>query len=153
MLRALLLLLLVSAVAFAASCGDAPDHEVEGHAGHVHAAPHGGVLVVLAEEALHVELLLDATTGTLSLFVLGPHADAPLRIAQPEVALTLRVQGAEHRVALPAVASELTGETVGDTSQFAARVDTLVGAESFSGTIDEISARGSRFSAFPFTYP
>jgi len=156
-MRATLLLLLLPAALLGASCGD--DHDHAGHVdaphadAHVHEAPRGGALVVLAEETAHVEVVLDRTTGRLWLFVLGPHAASPVRVAQPEIAVTLHVAGTEHRVTLPAVANELTGETVGDTSAFAADVEALKGADAFSGEIDALSARGVTYTAVPFTYP
>lgn len=141
----------------AAACGDGHDHAEhadEPHAeAHLHVAPRGGALVVLAEETAHVEVVPDPATGRLSLYVLGPHAERPVRVAQAEIAVTLDVAGTEHRVALPAVANELTGETVGDTSEFSADVEALKGVETFSGRIEEISARGATYTAVPFTYP
>ena len=119
----------------------------------MHSAPRGGALVVLAEETAHVEVLLDADTGHLAVYVLGPHAEAPVRVTQESLSLTLLVDGVERRVTLPAVASELTGETVGDTSEFSAEVEALKGVQAFTGTIDEVSARGSTYSDVAITYP
>lgn len=141
----------------AAACGDGHDHA--DHAGephsdaHVHTAPRGGALVVLAEETAHVEVLLDADSGRLSLYVLGPHAETPVRVAQESLEVQLTVGGAETTVTLPAVGSELTGETVGDTSEFSANLDVLKGVEGFQGTITRISARGTTYEGVSFTYP
>ena len=153
MRRTLLLPLLLLGV----SCGEADVHGDlaghEHHGGHVHSAPRGGALVVLAEETAHVEVILDSDTGHLAIYVLGPHAEAPVRVTQETLSLTLQVAGTEHRVTLPAIASELTGETVGDSSEFSADVEALKGVQAFTGTIDEVSARGSTYSGVAITYP
>ena len=149
--------LLLPLLLLVASCGEAAVHVDdalhEHHGGHTHSAPRGGVLVVLAEETAHVEVLLDADSGHLSLYVLGPHAETPVRVTQQTLSLTLQVAGGEHRVTLPAVASELTGETVGDSSEFSAVVEALRGVQVFTGTIDEVSARGTTYSDVAITYP
>ena len=151
MTRLLSLILLVSLVA----CGDAPKgaNGADDHSAHTHAAPRGGALVVLREEGAHVELLVDPATGHLSLIVLGAHAAKPIRIAQPAISLTLDVAGASHSVELPAVASELTGETVGDTSEFAADLDALKGVGTFTGQIASVTVRGETYTDLAFTYP
>lgn len=150
-------MLLLPLVLLAVACGDGHDHDGHAHDDHadehVHVAPRGGALVVLAEETAHVEVLLDPGSGHLALFVLGPHAETPVRIAQEAVELTLTVDGTETTVTLPAIASELTGETVGDTSEFAADVDALKGVSAFRGRITTLSARGSTYEGVTFTYP
>ena len=146
--------LLLPLVLLAVACGDGHDHDdhAEEHA-HVHVAPRGGTLVVLAEETAHVEVLLDPGSGHLALFVLGPHAESPVRVAQESVEVALTVNGTETTVTLPAIASELTGETVGDTSEFAADVDALKGVSEFRGRISTLSARGTTYEGVTFTYP
>jgi len=131
--------------------GDDGGHGDE--AAHVHEAPRGGVLVVLREEGAHVELLADPSTGHLSLLVLGAHAEKPVRIAQGGIALTLEVGAATHAVELLPVASELTGETVGDTSEFAADVAALKGVAAFTGSIASITVRGETYTDLEFAYP
>jgi len=46
---------------------------------------------------------------------------------------------------LAAVASVLTGETVGDSSVFRAQSDLLVGSTGLEGVLEEIEIRGRRF--------
>jgi len=154
MTRLMLLFVFVSL----AGCGEAKHSTPVGgdhsdHSGHVHEAPRGGALVVLREEGTHVELLADSATGHLSLVVLGAHAEKPIRIAQPTIALTLDVAGEPLPVVLDAVASELSGETVGDTSEFAAVIDALKGVGTFSGSIASVTVRGETYTDLGFSYP
>ena len=124
-----------------------------GASAHVHEAPRGGTLVVLAEETAHLEILHDTATGRLTVYLLGPHASNAVRTAQEALSVELVVGGATHTVTLPAQASELTGETVGDSSEFAADVPALIGAASFSGTIRAVEARGAWYDAVTFRVP
>ena len=158
-MKRFLALLLAAALA---ACGPDP---VDPHAGHdhgpggthdhahVHSAPRGGVLVVLSEERVNMELLADPETGHLSALVLGAHAEKAVRIAQETIALTIEVGGETHQVELPAVASELTGETVGDTSEFAAEIPVLKGVGTFEGSIASVTVRGETYTDLAFTYP
>ena len=147
-------LLLAAAVA---GCGDDPPAPSAPGApahGHEHRAPHGGALQVLGDEAAHVELLLDAKEGRLTAYVLDAEAERPVRIAQDALRLTLRsLACGEASVELKPVASVLTGETAGDTSQFAGASDALRGATSFEGTLATITARGVKFDAVPIRCP
>src|SRR5262249_41345089 len=112
-------------------------------------APHGGALVELGDEAAHVELVLDAATGKLTAYVLDGEAENPVRIAQE----SLRFSLSDGDVELKAVANPLTGERVGDTSQFEGTSDKLKGAKSFRGVLTTITARGVKFDAAPVAFP
>jgi hypothetical protein len=148
------------AAALAVAGCDAGAHEHAGHghdegehgdeSGHVHVAPHGGTLVVLEEEALHVELVLDPTDGTLTAFLLDGHCENPVRVAQDAIELTVTVGGTAEALRLAAVANELTGETVGDTSQFAGRSDSLRGAGEVPGTLRQVKVGARAFQGVPF---
>ncbi|MCG3128904.1 MAG: hypothetical protein CHACPFDD_03800 [Phycisphaerae bacterium] len=130
--------------------------------GHVHRAPHGGTLVMLAEHFAFVELVLDAERGAITAYVLDGEAEKAVRIADER--LTLRViraaasqpgsAAAEFElVELKPVASTLTGETAGDTSQFAGRSAALVGATRFRGVLGRLHVRGQEFSEIGFEFP
>ena len=69
-----------------------------------------------------------------------------------ELAVTLE-DGTAFDVVLPAIASELTGETVGDTSEFRAREPRLAGVERFEGKLGAVEALGATFPPTPFPYP
>jgi hypothetical protein len=141
----------------------ADDHSGDDHSGHehsesasdehLHEAPRGGTLVVLREEGAHVEVLADMATGHVSVLVLGPHGAQPVRIVQKAISVTFDVAGEPQTVELPAIASELSGETVGDTSEFAALVPALKGVGTFSGSIASVTVRGETYTDLAFTYP
>jgi hypothetical protein len=126
--------------------------------GHEHHAPHGGTLVELGSEFAHVELVLDSATGTLTAYVLDGEAEESVRLTQPSLKIAIEnpapgVPGAPAPVAhldLLARADVLTGETVGDTSEFSATSQSLRGRTGVKGAIEDITVKGEEFRAVPF---
>ena len=118
--------------------------------GHAHHAPHLGALIPLGDHVGHVELLLDPAQGTVRLYVLGAHAENPIRIADHEI--TIDLQGIDGRkisttpLVMNAQANLLTGEKVGDTSEFVGTHANLVGAQAFHGSLRAITLRGVAFT-------
>jgi hypothetical protein len=127
----------------------ADSHGSQGGCGHAHSAPHGGTLIPLGDHVAHVELLLDSKDGKVRLYVLGAHAEKSIRITSPTLAIDLHSIGGQEiegeTLELKAVASLLTGEKVGDTSEFAVSHPALVGAHEFSGRLRAITLRGVVF--------
>ncbi|WP_415908844.1 hypothetical protein [Oleiharenicola sp. Vm1] len=123
----------------------------EGH--HVHAAPHGGTLVEVGRHQFNLELVRDAEAGTLTVYVLGAHAEDFVRLPAKALELTVEVKGRTERLALGAVANELSGETVGDTSQFTAQADWLKRDGEFKGRFAALEIRGVVFRDVAFTFP
>jgi hypothetical protein len=128
-------------------------------AAHVHAAPHGGTLVVLAEEFAHLEFVLDPAAARLTCYVLGPHAESAVRIEQETITVAIRftdpdaVGGVDSRtLVMAAKANALTGETVGDSSQFDATDPVLGRIEAFEGLLLDATVRGRRFQDVRFLY-
>src|SRR5687768_17743467 len=124
----------------------------EGHAGHEHRAPHGGTLVELGDHAYTVELVRDDAAGRLTAYVLDGHAENFVRLKAPTIELIAMPGGTLTRVSLQAVANPATGETVGDTSQFAAQAEWLKTAADFSG-IFSLEVRGTKFDQIEYTLP
>ncbi len=152
-MRTLSCLAFVLALVLLTACGGNGDGAEPAAGGHAHGAPRGGVLVVLAEEIAHVELVFDATNGQIDLYGLGPHASEPMRMEQEDIRLFLYRGGEAIRVILLPVASELTGETVGDTSHYAAADKRLVGAEKWKGRIQSVGIRGDLYEQVKVAYP
>jgi len=156
---------------FGGGCGHEHDHPHgaeaghthEGDAGHSHDHPHGhepqhgGFLVALEEEFANVELLHDAEAGTLDLWALDAHAEGHERLKQPTVVVSIDAPSGSSagafEVTLAAVASALTGESVGDTSRFQGTDERLVGLAALAGRIGPVDSRGKNFPSTPFTAP
>jgi hypothetical protein len=148
-------LLFVLVAAALGGCGDEPhDHSHEAPHAHEHHAPHGGTLQVLGEEAAHVELVLDGATGKLTAYVLDGEAEKPVRTAQTSLRLKISgLAGGDATVELAPVANELTGEKVGDTSQFEGASEKLRGVTKFEGVLETITARGVKFDSVRVAFP
>ena len=150
--------MLVFALALAGCGNEEPEeaHE-EPAAGHVHKAPHGGALHAIGDHFASVELLFDSRQGKLTLYVLGSHAKTALRIKPKslsvEIEIPEKVQAENIQMALEARADPLSGETVGDSSVFAATSDKLKGLEKFLVEVKEIEIKGERFSGLWLKYP
>jgi hypothetical protein len=122
---------------------------------HEHKAPHGGTLVALGEELAHIELVLDPRTGTLTAYTLDGEAEQAVRLHQPSIALEVRLPSAAQPIALElaAVPNALTGETAGDTSQFAVTAASLRGVSRFEGSVAQVSIKGQTFTRVAFQFP
>src|SRR5262245_1267113 len=71
------------------------DHDHDHHHHHAEKGPHGGALVAIGEDDAHLEIVLDADTGTLKAYVLDGEAANPVAIKQENVqlAVTLSKEG------------------------------------------------------------
>lgn len=130
------------------------DHSGEGHhgEGHVHRAPRGGLLLTLAEESAHAELLHDPATGTLTLYLLDDHCEHPVRSSQERIELSLSEPSTLKPLVLEPVASTLTGETAGDTSCFRV-VDPALARSRVVGSLVEVQHRGQVYRGVEFSLP
>ena len=124
------------------------------HGRHEHAAPHGGSLVVLGDEFAHLELVLETAAGGLTAYVLDGEAVRGIPIPAPSLEITVRTDSRPpFSIALEPVENVLTGETRGNTSQFAGRSEDLAGLRRFRGEIVRIDVRGRRFDHVSFVFP
>ena len=139
----------------AISCGKkADDHDHESHAahgGHVHTAPHGGVLAEVGEHAYNVEFVRDASSGKLSAYILDGHAENFVRIKAAGFDASSNFNGEKRPLTFRATANAATGETVGDTSQFDAQADWLKSTGAFTITIPTLEIRGTSFKSITAT--
>lgn len=126
---------------------------------HEHKPPHHGTLVVLGKEFSHVEMVLDPESGKLSAYALDGEAENPVKLAQKEMVLQITMTnsdggGKKHfTMKLVAVPNTLTGETVGDTSEFDGQSDSLKGVKDFDAVLTDITIRGSEFKDTVFNFP
>lgn len=131
------------------------DHDHDHGHGHHHEAPRGGTLIVLGDHLGHFELLLDPVDGKMTLYALDGHAEEPVRLAAESITLEVLPKNSDavYVLELGAVASPLTGETVGDTSEFTVANPRLRGLEEFSGRIPSLSFRGVDVGPVAFEFP
>lgn len=156
-MRPIILAALLTALALT-GCGGDHDHDHkhdhDHDHGHHHAAPHGGTLVVVGQEAAHLEFVLEADTGKLTAYVLGAHAEKGIRIEQPAISLEVALpDGKKGMAILEAQAVELTGEKPGDTSVFAGTLPLLKGASKFEATLVKVTIKGVTFDQVKFPFP
>jgi len=147
------LFLLALALALPAGCSrTAPPPSGLPHR-HEHHPPHGGTPVVLGDEAYHIELVLDAPSGTLQAFILDGEMEGFVRSAAPSIEIVAEAGGAPRTLVLAAVANPATGETVGDTSLFQAQADWLKTTREFDAALGGVTIRGTTFSGVRFNFP
>ena len=122
---------------------------------HEHHAPHQGSLQVMGEEFAHYELCLDPASGTLTVYVLDGEAEKPVRVKAKVLLFKLTPRGTKKtvRVLAKAVANELTGETVGDTSQFEATLAALKGVTALDGVLLQGEVKGRVFKSLKIKHP
>lgn len=124
------------------------------HEGHHHEAPHGGALVEIGDHFAFIELLHDASAGTLTLYVLDGSAEKAVRVAHPSLTVRLeRPSGPAQPIELKARARAITGETVGDTSEFVGTSELLKGLKSGRGTLAEIVIKGQTLKDLAIRWP
>jgi hypothetical protein len=122
---------------------------------HVHTAPHGGTLIELGEEFGHVELVVDQAAGRITAYILDGEAEQAVRLKQESLGLLLRAPAriAARPFELRAVASVMTGETIGDSAEFVLLHESFKGVSSFEGVIIAIDMKGTTFRDVPVKYP
>lgn len=114
---------------------------------HAHEAPHGGTLLELGEHFGFLEFVLDAGAGSLTAYVLDGGAEQAVRIPQTAIVVTFDAPKAlgGQALTLAAKANVLTGETVGDTSEFVLTHPALMGQTTFYARVAEVVVKGQAF--------
>lgn len=130
-------------------------HEEEHDHDHTHEAPRGGTLVELGDHVAHVEFLHDEAAGRLSAYFLDAHCENPVRLPDASIAISIDVRDGNGPIALNLTprANDLTGETVGDTSEFTLEDARIKGISAFDITLPKLTARGATFENISFPFP
>lgn len=146
---------IVLALVFLASNSEQRGHQghSHGHHGHHHEAPHGGTLVVLGNEFAHIEMLLNQTNGALKIYFFDSHVQGSVRVKAKDVSMTLDTGKEKIPLTLNAQANELTGETVGNSSEFLVQSDKLKGLSHFAVTMGAFTVKGVSFKNIKFKFP
>lgn len=157
MQKRILRYLIFCLTAVVAACGgDKVVHNNQNHNDghhHHHEPPHGGVPVVLGNEEFHLELLIDNSSSKMMMYILDAHMEDFIRISSNEIAMKVSSDGTERELKFMAQSSNSTGETVGDTSFFAAEDDVIKELTEFEVVIPEISIKGSTYTNVAFPFP
>lgn len=137
-----------------AGCGKKHDDHAHNAAGrgHAHQAPHGGLLVEIGAHQYNLEFVRDPVAGKLTAYALDGHAENFVRLAQPQIELSIMRGGLSTTLVLQAVANPATGETVGDTSQFEGTAEWLQDSIPFDATVRSVTFRGTTFTNVRFTW-
>lgn len=115
--------------------------------------PHGGLLVKLGTKG-HLEFVHDPSSGLLTAYVLDATGTAVMRV--PAKTITLEVtapSGTSAPLVLNSTANGLTGDTVGNSSQFGGIAPALKGVTGFAGVIKDATVGGETFKDIKFGYP
>ena len=110
-------------------------------------------LVPLGEDAAHLEFVLDAESGTLSLHVLNGDASAPLPLPQEMVFLKLDAGDGEFAIVLFARPDEEAAAPAGTTARYAAAHRRLMGASEFDAVVEGVTIDRQSFRRVRVSYP
>lgn len=108
-----------------------------------------------------MELVLDPGEGLLTVYILDGEAENAVRIGQEDIEINIQdtllpgggAEKSSYTLILKAVSNVLTGETTGDTSEFAVRSDRLMGAQKFDAVISAVNIKGQTFKDIGFRFP
>ena len=117
---------------------------------HDHTAPHGGTVIVLGDEAFHLELVHEPIAGRLTLYVLDGHLENFIRLPAAGIVTSIALGETNRALVLTPMAQSATGETIGNTSQFGGEADWLKASPELSGLISSIEVRGQEFTNVAF---
>jgi len=146
--------ILAGMIALLAGCGQqTPTVPPPAAHKHEHHPPHGGTPVVLGNEEHHLEFVLDNQTGIMDAYVLDGEMENFVRIAAESFEVTAKLPDRQEVLTFKAVASNATGETVGDTSMFEARADWLKRTNSFDGVLKQLTVQGTSYTNVAFNFP
>ena len=138
---------------FIGGCGEAHgDHGDHGdNGGHSHDAVHaGGVLAELGDHVGQLEAALDSEKGTLTLWVWDGHLENTIRLTDPTLSVQVTVGEETFTLACAAQAKTLTGETVGDSSEFMGQDARLEGIEHADAHVPSITVKGVAYTDLEF---
>jgi hypothetical protein len=113
-------------------------------------------LQVLGGEFSHYELVLEPVAGKLTVYVLDGEAEKAVRVKQEQLTFKLKPRGSKAKpvtLVAKAIANELTGEKLGDSSQFEASSPALKGIKAFDGVLVLGQVKGRSFKNLKIKHP
>ena len=119
----------------------------------VHPPPHGGTTVKAGSSAM-LEFVLDPSSGMLTAYVLDGMGMSTQRTTAKTIELEVTPPGGKPTaLSLASTANGLTGDTIGNSSQFGGTLPALKGASTFTGVVKSFTAGGETASNVAFSYP
>lgn len=151
-----------------AKSGNHDDHDHDhGHHHHAEKGPHGGALVAIGQDDAHLEIVLDAETGTVTAYVLDGAAEKPVAIKQESLQLALTLEHDHHKEGkdegakkddvpddtAPLLLNAVSPAADGTASEFSGQLDALKGADEFDAALTAIRIGDKEFKGVTFKYP
>lgn len=152
----ILLLCFLALLSLGGCGGGGHDHAHDEHGddhGHSHDPRHGGIAVVLGDEAYHVEFAYGEVAGTMRAYLFDGHMENYVRIAAPSFAATAMVAGMPRPLLFSAVVDPATGETVGDAALFEATAEWLSARPAVELQVPRLEVRGLEFTNITASLP
>ena len=152
-LKCLVVLILAMAI-FNGCRREVPDPSRTPGRHYEHHPPHQGTPVALGDEEYHVEFVLHPASGQLQAFVMDGEWENFIRIKIDAFEVAVRLpEGGQDILRFRALASNATGETVGDTSAFEAQAEWLRTNTAFDASIKQIVVREKAYTNVQFNFP
>ncbi len=114
-------------------------------------APHGGLLLDAGDDFAHIEMVFDASEGSLTAYLLDGEAEEVVPLKQP--AILVRLTRPARTLKLKAVVSPLSGEKPGATSSYALTDPSLKGLSRLKGALVSVDINGRVFKNLSFQFP
>ena len=117
-------------------------------------------MIAIGDHFAHVELVLDSTAGRMTAYVLDAEAEKAVRVDHNVLEiLILKPESPAggppggDLLTMNAVTNPLTGESVGDTSEFTVVSDLLKGKTEFEGILQSVTIKGDEKKGIRFKFP
>lgn len=122
-------------------------HDHDGH-GHGEKGPRDGVLVMFEGHEAHLELVVDAKTGTVTAYPLDGHAEKELPVVGDEIEMGVNMPEADAEpVALKLKRAE------GEPVKFVGQSDALKDKEKWVGALGKVNIGGKEYAKTEFKFP
>jgi hypothetical protein len=120
---------------------------------HPYRAPHQGTIVMLGRDEFHLELVRDATAGTMTAYLFNETVTIPVRSKSSGFEIIATVGGQKRTLAFSPQPDPARSETVGDTARFVAEAAWLKTTPKFEAEIPLIKLLNATFLHVKFPFP